>query len=125
MNKASYILLTITKPSKAIQVYDTSKDLDLSLMLGIIFGVIDGVRYDRELLDQAHDLLNQNPQKKLSLSNLQHLILYATDAHLFTKAEKRTFLYISTNLSCSEEAKEWLMNDALMQAHAVYSYLYS
>jgi len=44
MKKASYILLTLTKPSIAIQEYDSSKELDLSLWIGIIFGVINGLK---------------------------------------------------------------------------------
>ncbi|MDX2361873.1 MAG: hypothetical protein QNK23_13775 [Crocinitomicaceae bacterium] len=75
------------------------------------YKTINGVRYDRELLDQAKDLVYRSPAKQLSLDDVQHLVLYATDAHLFTPVEKRTLNYISNTFNCNNEAKHWLNND--------------
>lgn len=86
------------------------------------YKVINGVRYDRELLDQAMSCIYKSPGKQLELKDVQLLVLFATDAHRFTPVEKRTFNYILENLRCSEEARTWLSNDEVMRISRLSNY---
>lgn len=86
------------------------------------YKIINGIRYDRELFDRAHDLLYRYPQNEFSLEDAKHLVLFATDAHYFTAAEKNTFNYVANTFNCSDDSKQWLTDDSLMRKTRLSNY---
>ncbi len=72
------------------------------------YKVIDGVRYDRSLLDSAEALKGKGGQ--IDLPGLQQLIGHAYDGAGVTEIERTTVKYILDNYSFSEEATEWFRN---------------
>lgn len=86
------------------------------------YKTINGVQYDRELLDQAMGFVHKSSDKQLGLKDMQLLVLFATDGYRFTPVEKRTFQYILERLNCSEEARRWFLNDDAMSMTSISNY---
>ena len=72
------------------------------------YKVIDGERYDRELLDTANELIKNKEVELLNLEDAEKLWVDAEDAGKVTDVESKTIEYIINNINCTESAKEYL-----------------
>ena len=72
------------------------------------YKVIDGERYDRELLETANDLIKDKDVEILSLEDAELIWIDANDGGKVTDVEIKTLEHILENIDCSESAREYL-----------------
>ncbi len=72
------------------------------------YKVIDGIRYDRSLLDSADIYTRGRGESRLSLEEIKIIYGIATDARTITETEWRTLKYIAGHYSLTAPAKTWL-----------------
>ncbi len=77
------------------------------------YRVIQGVRYERSLLDNAEEYKTNSSGAPLSLEAIQTLYELAKDGRRITETEQRTLLYIQDQYELSDEAKVWLNGEEL------------
>lgn len=82
--------------------------LDQEHCLMSYYKVIDGVRYDRELLEKAESLTKGRGDGRISLPDAQLIFQEANDRGILTAVEYNTVRYILDKLKVTTQAKEWL-----------------
>ena len=71
------------------------------------YKIINGIRYDRALLDAADSYTKGRGEWQISLQEIQSLYTIATDAKTVTETEWRTLRYIVQNYPLTESAQKW------------------
>ncbi len=77
------------------------------------YRIIQGVRYERSLLDSAEEHKTNSSSAPLSLEAIRSLYELAKDGRRITETEQRTLLYIQDQYELSDEAKAWLNEEEL------------
>lgn len=72
------------------------------------YKVIDGVRYDRSLLELANQLIAGRGDGRISLEDAQQLFNAILDGRGITATENRTIEFISQQYTLTEPAFQWL-----------------
>lgn len=72
------------------------------------YKIIGGQRYDRRLLDLAHQLTQGRGESRISLEEIQEIFAAAGDAGNITEIEWRTLQYISGHFTLTAPAHKWL-----------------
>ncbi len=72
------------------------------------YKVIDGVKYDRRLLEFAESLTQGKGDGRISQEDAEQILEIAQDARLLTPIEYRTLQYILDNMKFTEKAAQWL-----------------
>ncbi len=72
------------------------------------YKIINGVRYDRELLDNANRLVQGKGDGRISEKDIKELFDMALDSKNVTKVEQQTLSYIKDNFNLTEKALSWL-----------------
>ncbi len=72
------------------------------------YKIINGIRYDRSLLDVAERFTQGRGESRISLEEIQATYQTAKDAGNITDIEWRTLLYIAQQYRLTEPAKKWL-----------------
>lgn len=72
------------------------------------YKVIDGKKYDREMLALADEATAGKGDGRISIDDAKKLIGAVTDGGRYTDTEKDTMAYIRDNYRFTEEADEWL-----------------
>ncbi len=80
------------------------------------YKIINGKRYERSLLESAEKFQADNPDKKITLSDVQALFQAAQDRRRVTPTEERTLTYIFDHFPFTQEAKEWFENQPLTES---------
>lgn len=68
------------------------------------YKVIDGIQYERELLDLADELTQGRGESKISSEEVLELFKSTKDGKGTTETEKRTLIYIKENYPFTEAA---------------------
>ena len=74
-----------------------------------VFKIIDGKKYDRELLDVATELSAKN--EEITLEGSKQLFQKIKDYDDYTQVEKQTVAYIRKNYKFTPEANNWLRTE--------------
>lgn len=69
---------------------------------------IQGLRYDRKLLEAAHAARDVRPDGKLTLEDVRQLWTFVSDGRGMTKIEYRTLQYLLDEMAWTEEARQWM-----------------
>lgn len=72
------------------------------------YKIIDGIRYDRGLLDAADQFTRGRGEWRLSLEEIQQIFRIAEDGQVFTETEWRTLRYIAQEYPLTDPARTWL-----------------
>ena len=72
------------------------------------YKIIDGQKYDRELLKTAHELTKGKGDGRISLKDAEKLWKDAQDNNKVTIIEIKTLEYILDNLNCTNSARNYL-----------------
>ena len=72
------------------------------------YKTINGLRYDRSLLDAAEAFTKGRGESRISLEEIQQLFQQASDGQTITETERITLEYISKNYHLTEKAQRWL-----------------
>ncbi|MCB1159595.1 MAG: hypothetical protein KDK45_18995, partial [Leptospiraceae bacterium] len=73
------------------------------------YRIIDGIKYDRGLLDEAEKFQSENPQKKITVQKAKEFIESAGDGNIVTEVEKASLAYIAEHYPVSPQAKILLL----------------
>lgn len=71
------------------------------------YRIINGVRYDRLLLEIAYSVMMQNSKKQIDYEEIRIITKNVWDASTITETEKRSLIYIWDNYSWSSNARKW------------------
>lgn len=71
------------------------------------YKTIDGVKYDRELLEAADEAVAGRGDGRISLSDAEKLLAEVKDGDSYTDCEKTTVKYIRENYKWTDEADTW------------------
>ncbi|HJM17603.1 MAG TPA: hypothetical protein QGI59_03760 [Candidatus Poseidoniia archaeon] len=74
-----------------------------------IFEIIDGKKYDKELLRVATELTSKN--EEITLEGSKQLFIHINDYNDYTQIEKQTVAYIRKNYKFTAEANKWLRTE--------------
>ena len=77
------------------------------------YKVIDGEKYDRELLEKAEEISTIQDNGKINIEGANKLWKYALDNDKVTKIEIKTLEYIYNNMDCTDKAKNFLKKQIL------------
>jgi len=72
------------------------------------YKTIDGVRYDRQLLERAEVLTDGRGDGRISLADIQLLYEEVRDRGMITETEERTLAYIRDHFQLTAKALHWL-----------------
>lgn len=72
------------------------------------YKTIDGIRYEKELLDTAEALTANAGDGRISFEDAKALLESAMDGGRITRTERRTLHYIFENHKVTEKAKVWM-----------------
>ncbi|MEM6633577.1 MAG: hypothetical protein AAF694_28145, partial [Bacteroidota bacterium] len=72
------------------------------------YKIIDGIRYERILLEKAETFQQVHPTNQIDLEAMQQLYAHAKDSRRVTETEQRTLYYIYDYFDTHPEAKAWL-----------------
>ena len=75
------------------------------------YKTIDGVKYDRELLELADKLTQGQGDGRLSTDDAQKLYEEVVDGDNYTDIEKATVKYIRDNYKWTEAADDWFRTE--------------
>lgn len=75
------------------------------------YKIIDGVRYDRKLLDLAEELTEGQGDGRLSVKDIQKLYNSTLDGRGITTVEIVTLEYILSEFNVTDKAEEWLKEE--------------
>ena len=71
------------------------------------YKVINGKRYDRQMLEIAETATAGQGDGRISLADAQRLIKAVVDGGSYTDVEKQTMAYIRDNYRFTDEADAW------------------
>jgi hypothetical protein len=72
------------------------------------YKTINGLRYDRALLEEAQRMTKGQGDGRVSLEDMKGLYTLALEGGELTEIEKRTLLYIRDHFNATRKAGEWL-----------------
>lgn len=75
------------------------------------YKVIDGERYDREMLDIAEESVAGKGDGRISVDDAKKLFEAIIDGNTVTEIEEKTLAYIRENFKFTDAADEWLMSE--------------
>jgi len=75
------------------------------------YKVIDGVKYDRELLEAAEKAVEGTHDTQISAADAKLLLEQVKDGNSYTDIEKATVAYIRENFKWTEKADEWFRSE--------------
>ncbi|GAB4132909.1 MAG: hypothetical protein OHK0045_23910 [Raineya sp.] len=75
------------------------------------YRVIDGKKYDNELLKAAEEAVAGKGDGRISLKDAEVLLAKVKDGDSYTDIEKDTMAYIRENFKWTEEADEWFRSE--------------
>ncbi|PKQ70119.1 hypothetical protein [Raineya orbicola] len=75
------------------------------------YRIIDGKKYDDELLKAAEEAVKGQGDGRISLKDAQVLLEKVKDGNSYTDIEKDTMAYIRENFKWTEEADEWFRTE--------------
>ena len=68
------------------------------------YEIINDVKYDKELLDKARELITGRGDGRISEEDAKILVEETKDGNKVTEIEKQTLQYIMDNFNCTEPA---------------------
>jgi len=68
------------------------------------YEIINDVKYDKELLDKARELITGRGDGRISEEDAKVLVEETKDGNKVTEIEKQTLQYILDNFNCTEPA---------------------
>ena len=74
-----------------------------------IFEIIDGKKYDKELLRVANELTSK--KEEITVEGSKQLFTHINDYDDYTQIEKQTVAYIRKNYKFTDEANKWLRTE--------------
>ena len=74
-----------------------------------IFEIIDGKKYDKELLRVANELTSK--KEEITVEGSKQLFAHINDYDDYTQIEKQTVAYIRKNYKFTDEANKWLRTE--------------
>ncbi len=75
------------------------------------YKVIDGVKYDKELLEAADEAVAGAGDGRISMNDAKMLLEKVKDGDSYTDIEKATMKYVRENYKWTEEANEWFRTE--------------
>lgn len=75
------------------------------------YKVIDGKKYDKQMLEIAEQTTAGKGDGRISLADAQRLIGAVTDGGRYTDVEKETMAYIRENYKFTDEADSWFREE--------------
>ncbi len=78
---------------------------------GQYYKVINGVKYDKGLIDAADKAVKGQGDGRVSLADARKLLKQIKDANKYTAIEKTTMAYIRDNYKFTDEADSWLRTE--------------
>ncbi len=75
------------------------------------YKVIDGVKYDKELLEAADKAVEGQHDSMISKADAETLLEQVKDGNSYTDIEKATVAYIRENYNWTEKADEWFRTE--------------
>ncbi len=75
------------------------------------YKTIDGVKYDKGLLDSADEAVAGRGDGRISLSDAEKLLAEVKDGDSYTDTEKATVKYIRENYKWTDEADAWFRKE--------------
>lgn len=75
------------------------------------YKTINGVQYDREMLEIADKATAGKGDGRISVDDAKELIKAVTDGGRYTETEKTTMGYIRDNYKFTEEADAWFREE--------------
>ena len=87
----------------------TDKKSEDNKKKGDSFKIIEGKKYDRELIEIAEELTKK--QKKISLKGSKQLYEKIIDYNKYTDIEKETIAFIRKRFDFTKKANEWLRRE--------------
>jgi hypothetical protein len=76
------------------------------------YKIINGIRYDRSLLEAAGQYTEGRGEWRISLDEIQSIYTLALDGGKITETEWRTLRYIAQNFTLTNPAQEWFAQQA-------------
>jgi len=80
-------------------------------MAASYYKIIDGVRYDREMLDIAEEAVKGQGDGRISVEDAKKLYEAIIDGNTVTEIEEVTLVYIRGNFKFTDAADEWLKKE--------------
>ncbi|UKN02576.1 hypothetical protein K6119_03500 [Paracrocinitomix mangrovi] len=75
------------------------------------YKTIDGVKYDKEILDLADKLTAGQGDGRLSVDDAGQLLEAVKDGGTYTDIEKETMAYVRDNYQWTDAADEWFRTE--------------
>ncbi len=75
------------------------------------YKVIDGVKYDKRLLEAADEAVKGKGDGRISLADAKKLLPEVTDGGRYTDIEKATMAYIRDNYKWTKEGDDWFRTE--------------
>lgn len=75
------------------------------------YKVIDGKKYDKQMLEIADATTAGQGDGRISLEDAKKLIVAVVDGGRYTDVEKDTMAYIRDNYKFTDEADEWFRSE--------------
>jgi len=75
------------------------------------YKTIDGVKYDRELLEAADTAVAGRGDGRISLADAEKLLLQVKDGDSYTDVEKVTVKYVRESYKWTDEADAWFRKE--------------
>lgn len=75
------------------------------------YKIIDGTKYDREMLEIADRTTRGQGDGRISIEDARELIKAVTDGGRYTDIEKATMAYIRDNYKFTDEADGWFREE--------------
>jgi hypothetical protein len=75
------------------------------------YKTIDGVKYDKELLELADKLIAGAGDGRLSQDDAKKLLKGVKDGNVYTDVEKDTLAYLRDNYNWTDAADEWFRTE--------------
>ncbi len=72
------------------------------------YRTIQGVRYERDLLEAAHRFTQGKGESRISYQEIQELYRMAEDGRRITDTERRTLIFIANRYKFTDKARQWL-----------------
>jgi outer membrane protein OmpA-like peptidoglycan-associated protein len=75
------------------------------------YRVIDGIRYDRQMLEVAEQAVEGKEEKQITIETAKKLYEAIIDGNTFTEVENDTLEYLRKSYLFTPEADEWLIHE--------------
>lgn len=75
------------------------------------YKTINGIKYDREMLDVADQSVSGAGDGRISVEDAQNLLKTVKDGDTYTEIEKETMRYIRDHYKFTEAADKWFRTE--------------